>query len=550
MLRITSILLLVVVVTAESGCGGSGSGGQTNQDGSNSGDNATTVVVTPGAIGQVWQGTTVAFQAQVTGQSNLAVVWSVREGSAGGSIDGTGLYTAPHAAGTFHVVATSQADPTARGVASVDVPPVTVLISPPTEVLRIGGQRQFGGFAVAADQNVTWKILEGQAGGNITTGGFYTAPSVTGTFHVTATSLFDPSISTTAPVTIVTTGFTPISDMEVTRFEHTATSLVDGRVLVAGGTSDPTRSAELFTPLVSSFSPISMIQVRAGHCAALLMSGEVLIAGGHDANGSPLKTAELFDPATQNFTATGDLNQARTGATATLLPTGKVLIAGGQDGSGALLFTAEVYDPISGTFSVTGNMNIPRAQHTATFLSSGRVLLVGSTTATAKTELFDPVSGLFTPTGSLINARAHHTSTLVLGGKILVLGGDAGGISLDSIEIYDPASGTFNSAGKLGVPRASHSATLVPSGMILVAGGYSRGFDGDAQPFFNTMFAAELINPNTFASTVAASLEGSRAEHVAAILNNGQVLVTGGRSGSGSSLHTFLASVASAELYK
>ena len=81
MLHITNILLLVVIVTAESGCGGSGSGGQTNQGSNNSGG-TTTVIVTPGAIGQVWQGTTVAFQAQVTGQSNLAVVWSVREGRA------------------------------------------------------------------------------------------------------------------------------------------------------------------------------------------------------------------------------------------------------------------------------------------------------------------------------------------------------------------------------------------------------------------------------------------------------------------------------------
>ena len=110
--------------------------------------------------------------------------------------------------------------------------------------------------------------------------------------------------------------------------------------------------------------------------------------------------------------------------------------------------------------------------------------------------------------------------------------------------------GTFKTDGKLEVARASHSATLLPNGMVLVAGGYSRGFDGDAQPFFSTMFAVEVINPTTFASAPAASLEGSRAEHVATILNNGQVLVTGGRSGSGSSLHTSVGSLASAELYK
>jgi hypothetical protein len=58
--------------------------------------------------------------------------------------------------------------------------------------------------------------------------------------------------------------------------------------------------------------------------------------------------------------------------------------------------------------------------------------------------------------------------------------------------------------------------------MVLVAAGYSRGLDGDAQPCFTTMFAAELIDPSTSPSSFAVSLEGSRAEHVATMLNNGK----------------------------
>jgi len=157
MSRIPAIIVLTALLVAVSGCGGGSSSGS-QSSGSGSQSNATSVVVTPGAVGQVWQGTTVSFQAQVTGPSNKAVVWSVREGSAGGAIDSTGLYTAPRSAGTFHVVATSQADPEASGSASVEVPPLTVSIFPAAETLRIGGQRQFGGFAVAANQNVTWKL--------------------------------------------------------------------------------------------------------------------------------------------------------------------------------------------------------------------------------------------------------------------------------------------------------------------------------------------------------------------------------------------------------
>src|SRR5438067_793675 len=134
--------------------------------------------------------------------------------------------------------------------------------------------------------------------------------------------------------------------------------------MLSGGTADTTRSAELFLPVSSSFTGTSggMVHVRRGHCAALLQNGKVLIAGGGDGSGNLLTTAELFDPATESFSATGELNQGRQLATATPLPSGKVLIAGGQDSGGTLLSSAELYDPNAGTFMMAGQMDLARAQ--------------------------------------------------------------------------------------------------------------------------------------------------------------------------------------------
>ena len=68
-------------------------------------------------------GRSVQFAATVTvpapGQST-AVTWSVQEAS-GGSVDADGQYTAPALPGTFHVLATSVADPSRSDVATVQV---------------------------------------------------------------------------------------------------------------------------------------------------------------------------------------------------------------------------------------------------------------------------------------------------------------------------------------------------------------------------------------------------------------------------------------------
>ncbi|PYV89805.1 MAG: hypothetical protein DMG90_10385 [Acidobacteria bacterium] len=101
------------------------------------------------------------------------------------------------------------------------------------------------------------------------------------------------------------------------------------------------------------------------------------------------------------------------------------------------------------------------------------------------------------------------------------------------------------------IARASHSATLLANGTVLVSGGYSQNFDGDAQPYRQTMFTAELFNPATLVSMSAASLIVDRAEHGATTLNDGQILITGGVSGfQCCDLKSHFVTLSSAEVYK
>ena len=93
----------------------------------------------------------------------------------------------------------------------------------------------------------------------------------------------------------------------------------------------------------------------------MLTNGKVLIAGGQNSASSYLNGAELYDPTTGVWTATGNTNNARSWHTASILANGTVLIAGGYNGG--YMNSAELYNPSTGIWTVTGSMNYARMQH-------------------------------------------------------------------------------------------------------------------------------------------------------------------------------------------
>jgi hypothetical protein len=354
-----------------------------------------------------------------------------------------------------------------------------------------------------------------------------------GTFHVVATSVADTTLNATATVTVVPSGFLPTGSMTTARSAHTATLLNTGEALVAGGIAGyqragipppiscvpvATNHADLFDPGTGTFTATgAMMTPRFSHTATVLKDGiNVLVAGG--AGGSSalaVNTAEIFNPATAAFTATGLMLSPRENHTATLLPSGKVLLAGGQVGGAS----AELFDPTMGTFTATGSMSDSRFSHTATLLSTGKVLVVGGVGATgtagSTAELYDPVAGTFSLTGSMGTARANHTATLLpSNGTVLIVGGnDPTNEALTSAEIYNPMTGTFTPTGSMQSAHSRHTATLLPSGKVLIAGGGN--------------YIAELFDPGTGTFALTGSMLVSRTSHTATRLPNGQVVVTG-----------------------
>src|SRR6267142_1300015 len=193
--------------------------------------------------------------------------------------------------------------------------------------------------------------------------------------------------------------WTPTGSLATARDYHTATLLLNGKVLVAGGAPDAAgfssfSSAEVYDSAAGTWTTIGpMGSARQAHTATLLPDGRVLVAGGANV-GYFTSTAELYDPAgSGTWTATGSLVSARGIHTATLLPDGKVLAAGGNYNSFSAptivaSSSAELYDPATGTWTASGSLNAPRSTHVATLLPNGKVLVVAGYYVNNNVQLF------------------------------------------------------------------------------------------------------------------------------------------------------------------
>ncbi|HEX4666403.1 MAG TPA: kelch repeat-containing protein [Chthoniobacterales bacterium] len=332
----------------------------------------------------------------------------------------------------------------------------------------------------------------------------------------------------------------PAGTLITPRWNHTATLLLDGRVLVAGGyvqvsqcCFNPTDTCEIYDPASNSWTPTGSLSVaRESHSAVLLADGRVLVTGGQTLGDSP-QTVEIYDPATGRWTLQDPI-PVLPGGNLVLLADGRVLAPGGVGKQAA---KCEVYNPETGRWPATGSLNIPRSGFQATRLNDGRVLAVGGVSPTMpgfirQCELYDPITGTWSLSGTLNQSHGSQSQVLLPDGRVMIAGGVVGPACCADVtrivEIFDPNTGAWTVSHPLTTPRADFTASLLSDGNVFAAGGYNG---------VGTTLPLDSIEEFETATgrwhLLAKTLATARLAHTATTLLDGSVLIAGGYGNAG-----------------
>jgi N-acetylneuraminic acid mutarotase len=294
--------------------------------------------------------------------------------------------------------------------------------------------------------------------------------------------------------------------MVTPRALHAAATLNDGRVLFTGGVDGlgaVTTACEVYDPIANTFTAVAPLPgLRAGHAAATLPDGRVMVVGGTTnftdlttAITAALNTTEIWNPATNAWTAGPAIGGRRIVPSLSRLGNGRMLVAGGIEVT--LLFgipialtstnKAQLYNPATNAWTNAANMPIGRAYHqdNQVTLADGRVLLSGgvlvpdllnaaNAASIANADAYNSPTNTWTAT-TMSHARTGHAAVRLANGDVIVTGGAEGLVSaavpLAAIARFVPATNTWADFGAMTTARVGHASVLLPDGMLVLVGG-------------------------------------------------------------------------------
>ena len=308
--------------------------------------------------------------------------------------------------------------------------------------------------------------------------------------------------------------------------------LQDGRVLMTGGWAvtdndamffaDPENlnSSEIFEPSTGLWTQAAPThKVMEGQRLSLLEDGRVLAIGTAWDTYDPTSHAEVYDPATDEWSVLESLDPHYVPTNVVRLADGRLLVTGDYTATdnasivhrAAGVVTLQLPDGALLTFEYddTGIQSVQLPDGTRISNADFGARFFGAKLYDPSTDLWAP-AGMTAPAGLMIHPREAATLTLLPDGRVLA----AGGVKVDLpwrffrtqdpssedptlisfTEIFDPVTGLWSLGPELSEPRVDHSATALPDGRVLIAGGI--GLTRTENPEIYPLAASEVIDPN------------------------------------------------------
>lgn len=313
------------------------------------------------------------------------------------------------------------------------------------------------------------------------------------------TSIYDP----------LTDGCTPGPQLTVERALYPMVRLQDGRFLIPGGVNrfnDPQASCEIHDPATDTFTAVApMLHPRAGHTATLLPDGRVFAAGGLIAmtvTPSPLyaifdttNTTEIYNPATNSWTAGPNLRTPRVGHAAIVRPDNVIALCGGISWDNLIIIqlpavrsTVDLYNPATNAITAGPSMGSARSLIDPIPLGNDRWLMAGGINAvtlanqgtpTNTAEVYDAVANTWSPAGAMTANRGLHKGWALGGGRFLIAGGADGTLQAPiphaTTEIYHAATNSWSAGPAMTMARTAFATFAMPTGQVMLFGGGTSG---------------------------------------------------------------------------
>jgi hypothetical protein len=287
-----------------------------------------------------------------------------------------------------------------------------------------------------------------------------------------------------------------------------------------------TGTPQLWDPATGAFTavPAPANLFCSGH--VLLSDGQVLVAGGHISDGRGLPNITLFSDA-GGWTSSTPMARGRWYPTATTMGNGDVVITAGTNEDSLYVTIPEIWS--NGSVRQLTGANLALPWYPRAFLAPDGSLFVAGPTGTRFLSVSGAGSWRSAPP-RLYSYRDYGSAVMYDDGKILYAGGGNTTNTAEVIDLNEP-SPQWRWTGSMAYPRRQHNATLLPTGEVLVTGGVSGTTFNDVS---TGVHAAEIWDPPSGQWTILASNAITRGYHgTSLLLPDGRVLNAG--SGEGAS---------------